>query len=132
MEQTNFQSSIWVKEKAVKQLSENNNRSVSGMFREFRKYPHYSLLGDYILLASIGGALEALGLPKVREDFSYAMRQSEEFKEIGKAEKGELLDQLIMPSVELKVGKRPSSKSEPGQEIRRDTNGSLTRRTLKI
>lgn len=91
---TEYQDQQWVIEKAVKQLAENKNRRISAMFREFRAYPHYSLLGDYILLASIAGALRQLSLPFKRGDFSRAMRKTEEFADVGRGELRDLLDQL--------------------------------------
>ena len=116
----NFQTDTWVTDKAITQLTENNNRSVSAMFREFRRYQHYSLLGDYVLLASIARALAELKLPKTRKDFSYTMRQSVELKELSKRDKTSLLDELIkMPSVGLKNEKDGYSTiktREDGQE----------------
>jgi hypothetical protein len=76
----------------------NLNRSISAEFRKYRKHPDYSLIGDFIILATIVNVIKRMGIKLIRNKVLYAMNQSEELKEMTVIDKKELLDGLLKTS----------------------------------
>lgn len=90
-----YQDQQWVINHAETLFKKNKNRSISAMFRLFRKEKHYTLFGDYILLASIMIAGNILKVLVKRKDISYASKFSKEYLTLTKADKMQWLNNLI-------------------------------------
>lgn len=90
-----IQSTEWIIPKIQKQFEINLNRSISATFRHFRKHPALSLIGDYPLLSCIFLTISQMGIVPSRQKLVYAFNQSQEFRELSKKEKTEILDQLL-------------------------------------
>ena len=105
--QNQFQDLEHIIVRIKKSFHQNPNRSISALFRRWRKYRFISLIGDYPLLWTIvnTGLLTKANI--TRQKVRYAFNQSEELREFQNEDKTELLDYLIKPSsVVTKDGKK--------------------------
>ncbi len=89
--ENNFQDVDWVREKAKEDIATSfksgHRRSISALFRDLRKNRRYFLLGDYLVFWSIADAIRQLQQKYPKKEFSYALRQSKEYREIRKRER---------------------------------------------
>jgi len=87
-----YQNSNWIMKDADKLFRVNKNRSISAMFRAFRKKRNFALFGDYVILSEIIKTEHVLGIKTSRYQIWYAMQSSEELKD--EELKTQLLNQL--------------------------------------
>lgn len=89
-----------------KAFEKNPRRSLSAFFRNSRKSPRYSLIGDYPILATITHTAIKMGIEFSRNKVLHALNQSDELKTLLKGDKKDLTDQLFLPlTVASKQGK---------------------------
>lgn len=91
---TQFQDIEWVTTRATKDFKQNKNRRISSLFRDLRKNPHFSLLGDYGILWAIAKAMDSVGVKRKRDQFITALQYSSEYKGSTRKEKRIWLDNL--------------------------------------
>ena len=108
---------------ALLNFQRNPRRSVSALFRRFRKELRFSLIGDYPLLGTIINAAGSIGIRFNRTKIAYVFRQSKELCSLPKRTKGQLLDLLSNSSTA-----QSKSNSLPGQDSK---NGSPTQKSRK-
>lgn len=106
----------WIVEDSLKQLQKNNNRSISAMFRKFRKNKHFSIFGDHTILTGILTALKQLNIERSQKSFLYACQQSTEFLELTGVDKkwwsGSLKDIALVVDPQPKFGLEALSNKE--------------------
>jgi hypothetical protein len=97
-----FQDLEWVIVRAGEAFMKDKKRSVSALFRKLRRNEHYSLFGDWFIFWAIAIGAQKNKVHKKRNEWGYAMRQSEEFLSIPRNEKQQWLDGIEKTSyVEL-------------------------------
>lgn len=92
---TQFQDLQWVIDRCLIQFKREPNRRLSSLFRQLRKNPHFTLLGDYGILWAMAKTMDIMGKERIRKQFYNAAKQSPEFKENRKRDKALWLDNLV-------------------------------------
>ncbi|MEL7666494.1 MAG: hypothetical protein AAGU06_03675 [Candidatus Shapirobacteria bacterium] len=88
-----FQNLEWAVPTIQKMAQKNSG--LTTIFRRIRKNKKYSFFGDIVLLLCISSILaDESKRPKTRSEISYALRKIEEYKQMPKKAKMELLDQF--------------------------------------
>lgn len=82
-----FSDTNWATEKIIKLFKRNSDRSLSAVFRRFRKSPFLDLIGDYPLLFHIVDTASSFGINFSRQKLLYAFNQSNELSKLPKGEK---------------------------------------------
>lgn len=123
-----YQDQQWVINHALKIFQDNPNARISAAFRLFRREKHYTLFGDYILIASIMIALKKLNILPTRQEVNYACNFSEEFKGFTKKGKMQYLDNVFtILSGRSKIKGNPQDK-----DLKAKTTKSLATGHLKV
>ena len=89
-----IQSTEWVEPIIRQKFEKNPRRSVSALFRYYRKLANLSLVGDYPLLHCIFSVAVSVGVSLSRSQVIYALNKSDELRHVEKKTKGILADQL--------------------------------------
>lgn len=94
MEKKEYQDAEWIYERAKHELKLKPFRTFSGLFNDYRVMPHFSYIGDYVMLFEIKKAMNEAGHRNNRRMVKHACHQSEEYRSLLKNEKQSWLDEL--------------------------------------
>jgi hypothetical protein len=94
------------------------NAGLSAIFKMIRKQEQTCYIGDIPMFTCVINTLAEMGITKSRSELSYSLRKIEEYRDMTKAEKNELLDIFynILHTTE-NDSKSPISKQKGGNRI---------------
>jgi len=75
----------------VKRMAQ-KNAGLSAIFKTIRKQERTCYIGDIPMFACVVNTLAEMGITKSRSELSYVLRKIEEYQDMSKMEKNELLD----------------------------------------